>query len=75
MRVFNEKNNTENFVILQEDWFFTRVKVGDYVNIIGEFSSHQYQINNKMNNLILHPDVLISGTTIVKVLSVLENPF
>lgn len=36
LRLFDE-NNREAYALLSEDWVDTKVNVGDYVNIIGNF--------------------------------------
>lgn len=65
LRVFNEKTNEENLVLLMQDWFYTKVKPGDYINIIGEsLPSGQWRIDNTSGILITHPDILIPGTTV-----------
>jgi DNA replication ATP-dependent helicase Dna2 len=66
LRVYDEKNNQERFVTLVEDWFFTKVKTGEYVNIIGEFDpvTKQCKIDNKQNMIITHPDIMVNGTII-----------
>ncbi len=44
----------------------TDVKEGDTVHIIGEFDESEHcDINNDQNMIIVNPDLLISGTTVV----------
>ncbi|KIJ56350.1 hypothetical protein M422DRAFT_23635 [Sphaerobolus stellatus SS14] len=63
-------------VILVQDWVQTDVVAGDIINVLGEFtpcsdpsSSTQrcrstITVSSKENMLILHPDLLLSATTI-----------
>lgn len=46
--------------------FFTVVRPGDTVNVIGDFDSDGKCIIDRKNNLlIVHPDVLISGSKVI----------
>jgi hypothetical protein len=67
MRVFDESIESEEHVTLLEDWCDTPVRAGDCINIAGKpesTSAKEYVVNNQKNVIILHPDRLISGTTV-----------
>lgn len=66
LKLFDETNNNEKFVTLADDWYFVKVKPGDIVNVIGQFDSFSHcTIDNQGNNfLIVHPDLLITGTVV-----------
>jgi DNA replication ATP-dependent helicase Dna2 len=51
--------------MLRQSWFDTPCSNGSFVHIIGQFSSTgQCIIDNSQNMIILHPDHLISATTV-----------
>ncbi|KAJ8085344.1 DNA replication endonuclease-helicase Dna2 [Marasmius tenuissimus] len=60
-------------VILNDDWASTDVREGDTINVLGEFipltessslMTSSIVISSKKNNLILHPDVLVTATAL-----------
>ncbi|THU76580.1 Dna2-domain-containing protein [Dendrothele bispora CBS 962.96] len=60
-------------VSLQDDWVFTDVRVGDIINVLGEFTVRSQSsstsplsitISSKHNFLILHPDLLLTATSL-----------
>ncbi|KAJ3416935.1 Tripartite DNA replication factor [Chytridiales sp. JEL 0842] len=66
LRLFDEKSNTELNAYLRDTWSGTEVSVGDYVHIIGsvDLKSKSCIIDNAQNFLIVHPDILISATSV-----------
>lgn len=74
MRVIEEKEKKERYVILAEDWYFSKIYPGDYIHVIldsslqdpscNESESTSIRIDNKHNKLIIHPDSLITGTAV-----------
>ncbi|KAL6069587.1 Tripartite DNA replication factor [Balamuthia mandrillaris] len=65
LRVLDEKNMDERIVHLRDGWQTSPVCHGDYVNVIGDFDKDGHCVIDKDRNLIiLHPDLLISGTSI-----------
>ncbi|EDO44587.1 predicted protein, partial [Nematostella vectensis] len=67
LRVFEETVSHEKYVYLREDWEGTDVEPGDIVHVTGVFdiNSGVCILDNTANNyIIVHPDTLISGTTI-----------
>ncbi|KAF5357379.1 hypothetical protein D9758_005868 [Tetrapyrgos nigripes] len=60
-------------VYLQDDWVYTDVRSGDTINVLGEFLSPLQSsstsplcatISSKCNLLILHPDLLLTATSL-----------
>lgn len=46
--------------------FYSVIAPGDTVNVIGEFNDQGIcHINRESNFLILHPDILVSGTRVM----------
>ncbi|XP_027113474.2 DNA replication ATP-dependent helicase/nuclease JHS1-like [Coffea arabica] len=65
MRVLNEQNGEEKAVHLWDEWFYSVVAPGDTVHIIGEFDYEgKCDVNHEKNFLIVHPDILVSGTRV-----------
>ncbi|KAJ4842556.1 hypothetical protein Tsubulata_008498 [Turnera subulata] len=63
LRLLNEQSGVERAVYLWEEWFYTVIAPGDTVNVIGEFDEHgKCDVNRENNLLIVHPDILVSGT-------------
>ncbi|GAB6028726.1 Tripartite DNA replication factor [Chamberlinius hualienensis] len=59
-------NQIERKCILKGFWCDTTVHVGDIVNVLAEFNADQtVTIDNYSGLLIVNPDILISGTTVV----------
>ena len=44
--------------------FFSVVRPGDTVNVIGDFVDGKCRIDQHNNLLIVHPDILISGSKV-----------
>lgn len=44
--------------------FFTVVRPGDTVNVIGDFVNGKCRIDQCNNLLVVHPDVLIAGSKV-----------
>nr|XP_023422517.1 DNA replication ATP-dependent helicase/nuclease DNA2 isoform X3 [Cavia porcellus] len=51
--------------ILRNDWYSVPVQPGDIIHLEGDCSSDTWIIDKDFGFLILYPDVLISGTSIV----------
>lgn len=49
---------------LLDDWIDTDVRAGDTINVLGAFSSPTISITAKENFVILHPDLLLTATTL-----------
>ncbi|KAK9207638.1 hypothetical protein WN943_017928 [Citrus x changshan-huyou] len=65
LRLLNEQSGEERAVHLWEDWFHTVIAPGDTVNVIGEFDDQgKCDVGRENNFLIVHPDVLVSGTRV-----------
>ncbi|KAJ7069715.1 Dna2-domain-containing protein [Mycena amicta] len=66
LRVRLDGKDTRRSVCLQDDWARTDVRVGDIVNIIGSFttSSETISITSAQNFVILHPDLLLTPSTL-----------
>ncbi|KAJ3680646.1 hypothetical protein LUZ60_016924 [Juncus effusus] len=65
LRLLNEQSGNERALYLCDDWFYSLVGPGDTVNVIGEFNEKGKCIVNRAENLvILHPDILLSGTRV-----------
>ncbi|KAM1400902.1 hypothetical protein ACFX2F_028120 [Malus domestica] len=61
----NEQSGEESSVYLLDEWFYSVIAPGDTVNVIGEFDNQgQCQVDRHNNFIIVHPDVLVSGTRV-----------
>ncbi|XP_059451094.1 DNA replication ATP-dependent helicase/nuclease JHS1 isoform X1 [Corylus avellana] len=65
LRLLNEHSGEERAVYLWEEWFYSVVAPGDTVNVIGEFDDQgKCDIDRDSNFIIVHPDILLSGTRV-----------
>ncbi|KAJ4799880.1 DNA replication helicase [Rhynchospora pubera] len=65
LRLLNEQSGTERALYLYDEWFHSPVAPGNTVNVIGEFNDKgKCIVDCTKNLLIVHPDVLISGTRV-----------
>ncbi|KAL2536685.1 DNA replication helicase [Forsythia ovata] len=65
LRLLNEQSGEERAVQLWDEWFFSVVAPGDTVHVIGEFDVHgKCDVNREKSFLIVHPDILVSGTRV-----------
>ncbi|KAL6130481.1 hypothetical protein ACLB2K_068860 [Fragaria x ananassa] len=65
LRLLNEQSGEECAVYLKEEWFYSVIAPGDTVNVIGEFDvKGKCYVDRHHNFLIVHPDVLVSGTRV-----------
>lgn len=70
LRVIDESNDSEEYVILKDSWYDSYINVGDYVNVIGRpepkdsNSRRTYIIDDHRNAIITNPDHMVSGTVI-----------
>ncbi|OWM91537.1 hypothetical protein CDL15_Pgr024861 [Punica granatum] len=63
--LLNEKTGEEKVVCLWDEWFYSIISPGDTVNVIGRFDDHgKCNVNRGNNLLIVHPDLLVSGTRV-----------
>ncbi|KAH7281949.1 hypothetical protein KP509_35G004800 [Ceratopteris richardii] len=65
LRLLNEYSGLERILYLVDEWYYTVVRPGDTVNVIGDFDVDGKCVIDRDNNLlIVHPDVLISGSKV-----------
>ncbi|VFQ84275.1 unnamed protein product [Cuscuta campestris] len=65
LRLLNEQSGEERVVQLWDEWFYSVVAPGDTVHVIGEFDVNgTCDVNHDKNFLIVHPDILASGTRV-----------
>ncbi|KAL7276348.1 DNA replication endonuclease-helicase Dna2 [Rhizina undulata] len=66
LRVKDERNKVQKTILLRDAWFHeTRVYEGDYIHLVGSFDiSGVCIVDNAHNMVILHPDFLVSSTTV-----------
>ncbi|KAI5565965.1 hypothetical protein BDE02_14G154600 [Populus trichocarpa] len=65
LRLLNEQSGEERTVYLWEEWFYSVIAPGDTVNVIGEFDDQgKCDVDRDNNLLIVHPDILVSGTRV-----------
>ncbi|OJD38618.1 dna replication atp-dependent helicase dna2 [Diplodia corticola] len=63
--VEEEQTKKVKAITLREEWCDTRCTKGSYVHVIGAFTAGgQCTVDNGHNMIILHPDHLISATTV-----------
>ncbi|KAJ7212100.1 DNA replication factor Dna2-domain-containing protein, partial [Mycena pura] len=72
-------NDGHRFVILKDEWASTDVRAGDIVNIVGSFtqsesSTTSTSITATDNFLILHPDLLLTPSTLSNSLQCRRKP-
>ncbi|XP_021612067.1 DNA replication ATP-dependent helicase/nuclease JHS1 isoform X4 [Manihot esculenta] len=65
LRLLNEQTGEERSVYLHGEWFYSVIAPGDTVNVIGEFDDQgNCEVDHDNNLLIVHPDILVSGTRV-----------
>ncbi|KAL9321686.1 hypothetical protein ACSQ67_009739 [Phaseolus vulgaris] len=65
LRLLNEQTGEERAVNLQNEWYCSVIAPGDTVHVIGEFDERgNCEIDHDNNFLIVHPDILLSGTRV-----------
>ncbi|CAL0302859.1 unnamed protein product [Lupinus luteus] len=64
LRLLNELTGEERAVNLWDEWSCSVVAPGDTVNVIGQFEGGNCNIDHDNNFLIVHPDILMSGTRV-----------
>lgn len=65
LRLLNEQSGEERVLQLWDEWCYSVVAPGDTVHVIGEFDSEgKCVINRRENFLVVHPDILVSGTRV-----------
>ncbi|KAK6140588.1 hypothetical protein DH2020_025671 [Rehmannia glutinosa] len=65
LRLLNEQSGAERALQLWDEWYFSVVAPGDTVRVIGEFDAQgKCDVNRERNFLIVHPDILVSGTRV-----------
>ncbi|XAR54242.1 DNA helicase [Bertholletia excelsa] len=65
LRILNEQSGEERAVHLWDEWFYSIIAPGDTIHVIGEFDDQgKCDVNRDMNYVIVHPDILVSGTRV-----------
>ncbi|KAI5399142.1 hypothetical protein KIW84_064502 [Lathyrus oleraceus] len=65
LRLLNEQTGEERAINLWDEWSYSVIAPGDTVNVIGQFDEGgNCDINHDNNFLIVHPDILVSGTRV-----------
>ncbi|XP_052154106.1 DNA replication ATP-dependent helicase/nuclease JHS1 isoform X3 [Oryza glaberrima] len=65
LRLLNEHGGKEHAVHLCDEWFHSLISPGDTVSVIGEFTDQGICIIDHDKNLVIvHPELLISGTRV-----------
>ncbi|XVE99925.1 hypothetical protein REPUB_Repub03eG0242300 [Reevesia pubescens] len=65
LRLVNEKSGEERAIYLWQEWSYSVIAPGDTVNVIGEFDDEgKCNVDSENNFLIIHPDILVSGTRV-----------
>lgn len=65
LRLLNEQSGSEQILHLCDEWAYSLVRPGDTVNVIGEFDAEgKCVIDHESNLLVIHPDLLISGSRV-----------
>ncbi|ONK72257.1 uncharacterized protein A4U43_C04F17470 [Asparagus officinalis] len=65
LRLLNETSGQERVLHLCNEWFYSLIGPGDTINVIGEFDNQgKCVIDHDNNLLIIHPDILVSGTRV-----------
>ncbi|TPX38233.1 hypothetical protein SmJEL517_g00212 [Synchytrium microbalum] len=67
LRAWDDDRKIDTFIHLREDWLETEARVGDFIHYIGDLEllgGFKYVVNNDKNMIVLHPDVLLSATTV-----------
>ncbi|KAI3764734.1 hypothetical protein L2E82_14747 [Cichorium intybus] len=65
LRLLNEQCGEERSVYLSDEWFYSVISPGDTVHVIGEFNEEgKCDVNHDKGFLIVHPDILVSGTRV-----------
>ncbi|XVE90822.1 hypothetical protein DITRI_Ditri20bG0106900 [Diplodiscus trichospermus] len=74
LRLVNEKSGEERAVYLWEEWYYSIIAPGDTVNVIGEFDDEgKCNVDRETNFVIVHPDILVSGTRVAASFSCLRR--
>ncbi|KAK9130847.1 hypothetical protein Sjap_011334 [Stephania japonica] len=65
LHLLNEQSGRAFCVHLHDSWFYSVVGAGDTINVIGDFDEQgKCVVDNESNLLIVHPDILLSGTRV-----------
>ncbi|KAF8379125.1 hypothetical protein HHK36_028554 [Tetracentron sinense] len=65
LRLLNEQSGEEWAVHLHDEWFYSVIGPGDTIHLIGEFDDQgKCDVNHDDNFLVIHPDILVSGTRV-----------
>ncbi|XP_073140812.1 DNA replication ATP-dependent helicase/nuclease JHS1 isoform X2 [Henckelia pumila] len=65
LHLLNEQSGVERTLQLWDEWYFSVIAPGDTINVIGEFDCQGIcDVNREKNFLIVHPDILVSGTRV-----------
>ncbi|KAH7849649.1 hypothetical protein Vadar_020933 [Vaccinium darrowii] len=65
LRLLNEQSGEERVVQLWDEWVYSVIAPGDTIHVIGKFDDQgKCDVNCDQNYIIVHPDVLVSGTRV-----------
>ncbi|OVA14827.1 DNA replication factor Dna2 [Macleaya cordata] len=65
LRLLNEQSGEERALHLHDEWFYSVIAPGDTIHVIGKFDDRGKCVVDHANNLlIVHPDILLSGTRV-----------
>lgn len=68
LQLYSEQSSEQRMAQLSGEWTRTMVNSGDIVHVIGSFDMEKnvpdIHISDEENFLVLHPDILLSGTAI-----------
>ncbi|KYR00392.1 DEAD/DEAH box helicase domain-containing protein [Tieghemostelium lacteum] len=60
---YSETLRINRTIVMVGEWLYSPVYSGNFVNVIGDFDeTNSILISNQKNLLVLHPDILITGT-------------
>ncbi|XP_058204643.1 DNA replication ATP-dependent helicase/nuclease JHS1 isoform X2 [Rhododendron vialii] len=65
LRLLNEQSGEERVVHLWDEWVYSVIAPGDTIHVIGKFDGQgKCDVNRDQNYIIVHPEVLVSGTRV-----------
>ncbi|RWW57033.1 hypothetical protein BHE74_00036208 [Ensete ventricosum] len=66
LRLLNEQSGQERILHLCDEWFYTLIGPGDTISVVGDFDEMGRCIVDHAKNLVIvHPDILLSGTRVI----------
>lgn len=63
--VYSQEGNVNRKCVLSGFWLDSHIEEGDTVHILAEFTDNVCYITDKSGLLVINPDLLLSGTTVV----------